>query len=137
MYCSVFDDKQTFLSPGFALEFKVYLRFSFPPFVAFYRLCMCPGQSAIFVPLVLPLLICLVQAMSDDDFLVGVPAGDSSSDSSFVVGKVAPRRRVAGAPAPPAIGGVMDQMMQNLRTMAASSWEKQFLFVACANIIVR
>ena len=44
--------------------------------------------------------------MSDDEFIVGFPIADESSDSSFVMGgAVAPRRRVAGAPARPAIGG--------------------------------
>ena len=75
--------------------------FNSPPSLTLY--CMRSGQSAIpylirFVLQVVTVLICLVQAMSDDDFLVGLPAGESSSDSSFVVGKAAARRR--GAPVP-------------------------------------
>ena len=103
MYCSA-SLRQTYIScaRARALEFKLSAVFN-SPHLAFYRLCMCPGQSA-FVFLVVLLLICLV-AMSDDDFLVGVPASESSSDSDFVMGRVAPRRPVAGVPAPPAIGG--------------------------------
>ena len=78
---------------------------------------MRSGQSATPVPLLIdlhlvPLLITLVHAMSDDDFLcAGLPVHSDSSED-FVMGVPDPRRRGALSPASAESGGMMKNLLR-------------------------